>query len=87
MANCFGKKPPQKKVTPLIASIVWRWEVLKSIFTGKEPLITKGTAATALAKVYFDNSKFLKAFPQFRYTPIHKTIKSTCATLQQINHL
>jgi nucleoside-diphosphate-sugar epimerase len=87
IANCFGKKPPYKKVTPLIAAMVWRWESIKSIFTGKDPMITKETARTALAKVYFDNSKFLKAMPGFRFTPVKETITNTCATLKELNHL
>ena len=67
--------------------MVWRGEAIKSIFTGKDALVTKETARTALAKVYFDNTKFLKAIPEFQFTPIKETIKNTCATLQQINHL
>ena len=87
IANCFGKKLPRKKVTPFLASVVWRMEAIKSMFTGKEPLVTKETARTALAKVYFDNSKILEALPRFKFTPINETISYTCATLQHINHL
>ena len=87
IANCFGKKTPQKKVTPFLAAIVWRWEAIKSSFTGKDPLVTKETARTGLTKVYFDNSKFLKAMPGFQFTPINETIANTCATLQKVNHL
>jgi len=87
IANCFGKKPPHKKVTPFLAAIVWRFAGIKSVFTGSEPLVTKETAKTALAKVYFDNSKLVIALPAFKYTPLEDTIKHTCATLQQINHL
>jgi len=87
IANCFGKKTPGRKVTPLIAALVWRWEMIKSMFTGKEPLVTKETARTALAKVYFDNSKFLNAMPGFKYRSLDETINNTCATLKQINHL
>ncbi len=87
IANGFGKTIPQKKVSPFIAATVWRWEAIKSMFTGKDALVTKETARTALAKVYFDNSKFLKALPGFKFTPINETIKNTCATLQRINHL
>ena len=87
IAKCFEKKSPQKKVTPSLASIVWRLEAIKSMFTGREPLVTKETARTALAKVYFDNSKILKALQGFQFTPISETIQYTCATLLQINHL
>lgn len=87
IANCFGKKIPHKKVTPFLASVVWRWEALKSMFSGKNALVTKETTRTALAKVYFDNTKILKALPGFQFTSINETIKNTCATLKQINHL
>lgn len=83
MANAFGKKPPHKKVTPLLAQIVWRLEKIKSLFTGKDPLVTKETAKTALATVHFDNSKLKKFLPDFSYRPIEETIKHTCSIFQQ----
>ncbi len=87
IANCFGKKIPQKKVTPFLAAMVWRWEAFKSTFTGKDALVTKETARTGLTKVYFDSGKFLKAMQGFQFTPINETIAHTCATLQKVNHL
>jgi nucleoside-diphosphate-sugar epimerase len=87
IAKCFNKKPPHNKVTPLLAAIVWRLEAIKSMFTRKDALVTKETATTALAKVYFDNSKILTALPNFNFTPINETIKNTCATLLKLNHL
>lgn len=83
MAKAFGKKEPYKKVTPLIASLVYRWELLKSLFTGREPLVTKETALTAMAKVNFDNGKLKSFIPGFSYQPIDDTIRHTCAALQQ----
>ena len=83
IAKNFGKKIPHKKVTPLIAKIVWRLEAVKSLFTGKDPLITKETAATALAKVYFDNTKLFKFLPGFTYHALEDTIAYTCMQLQQ----
>ena len=56
IAAAFHKKPPQKKITPFMANAVWRLDAIKSFVTGKAPFITKETARTALAKVYFDNS-------------------------------
>jgi nucleoside-diphosphate-sugar epimerase len=87
MAKAFGKRPPFRKVTPLLAAIVWRLEAIKGIITGKAPLLTKETAATAQATVHFDNSKFLKAFPAFRYHKIEDTITRTCNELLTIHHL
>ena len=83
IAKAFGKKAPHKKVTPFLAQVVWRLEKIKSLFTGKDPLVTKETAKTALATVHFDNSKLKKFLPSFSYTPIEDTINHTCAVLQQ----
>jgi len=83
IANAFGKKPPHKKVTPLIAAIVWRLEAIKSIFTKKDPLLTKETAKTGMAKANFDNSKLKKYLPGFTYRKIEDTITDTCTIFQQ----
>jgi dihydroflavonol-4-reductase len=83
IAKAFNKKLPYKQVTPLIAKIVWRLEAIKSFFTKQDPLITKETAKTALAKVSFDNGKLLKYLPLFRYRKLEDTITATCAALQQ----
>jgi nucleoside-diphosphate-sugar epimerase len=82
MAKGFGKKPPHKKVTPLLAAIVWRIEAIKARFTGKEPLLTKETAKTAAAKVTFDNQKLLKQFPQFSYLPVSDSISRICSEIK-----
>jgi len=87
IANAFNKRPPHKKVTPLLAAIVWRLEAVKGAITGKTPLLTKETAATAQAVVHFDNTKFLKAFPAFTYRTIEDTINRTCAELKALHHL
>jgi dihydroflavonol-4-reductase len=87
IANAFGKKQPHKKVTPFIASIVWRLEALKSRFTSKEPLVTSETAKTALTKVYFDNSKLKKALPGFEYLPLETSVADICNALKKINHI
>ncbi len=83
IADAFGKKQPSKKVTPFIAQVVWRLEAIKSKFTGKKPLVTKESAATALANVHFENGKLLKILPQFSYRAIEDTIKDTCAGIQR----
>jgi nucleoside-diphosphate-sugar epimerase len=87
IAKAFNKRPPSKKVTPLLAALVWRLEAIKGFITGKMPLLTKETAATAQAIVHFDNTKFLKAFPAFRYRNMEETINRTCAELKELHHL
>lgn len=79
----FGKKPPYKKVTPFLAGLVWRMEAIKSMVTGKKHLLTKETARTAQAKVYFDTGKFLNAFPDFKFTKIKDTIHNTVIALKE----
>jgi len=83
IAECFHKKPPYKKVTPLLAGLIWRAEALRTKFTGKKHMLTKETVRTAQVKVYFDNSKILKALPRFQFTKIEDTIEHTCSTLKE----
>ena len=87
IAKAFNKRPPSKKVTPLLAAIVWRLEAIKGFVTGKTPLLTKETAATAQAIVHFDNTKFMKTFPEFKYRTLQDTINRTCTELRTIHHL
>ncbi len=83
IAKAFGKKPPHKKVNPFLANMVWRWEAIKSFFTGKDPLLTKETSRTAMAKVNFDNSKLKKHFPAFEYRTIEESVTDACTIFQQ----
>jgi len=87
IATAFNKRLPYKKVTPLLASIVWRLEAIKGFFTGKAPLLTKETAATAQATVRFNNQKFLKAFPDFQYRNLGDTINRVAKELKLIYKL
>ncbi len=87
IATAFNKRLPYKKVTPLLAGIVWRLEAIKGFFTGKAPLLTKETAATAQATVRFNNQKFLKAFPDFQYRKLEDTIIRVAKELKLIYKL
>lgn len=44
IATTFHKKPPHKKVTPLLAAIVWRLEAIKAFFQWERPFINKGNS-------------------------------------------
>lgn len=83
IAKEFNKRSPHRKVTALLAGIVWRYEALKSKFTGIKPIVTKETAASAMAIQYFDNSKLKEQLPAFSYFPLSETIGHTCSLLQQ----
>lgn len=87
IAMAFNKRRPHKKVTPFLAGIVWRLEAIKGLITGKVPLLTKETAATAQAIVSFNNQKFLNAFPSFQYRNIDATIIRVAKELKVIHQL
>ena len=78
IADGFGKKHPHKEATPSLGRIAWRIEKLKSLFSGKRPLLTRQSARVAQSITYFDNSKLLKALPGFSFTPLEKAIQKDC---------
>jgi nucleoside-diphosphate-sugar epimerase len=82
VADAFGKKRPTQQITPFKAALAWRIFKIKSLFTGKSPLVTKETAATSLAKVSFDNSKLLKALPDFHYQKVEASVQRICEALK-----
>lgn len=83
IAKSFNKRLPVRRVTPLLAAIVWRVEAVKSKFTGKKPLVTKETAASAMAVQKFNNGKLASWLPSFKYYPLAQTIDHSCCLLQQ----
>jgi dihydroflavonol-4-reductase len=85
MAENFGTKKPTKQTTPLLISVAWRMEKLKSAFTGKRPLLTRESARIAHSQTYFDNDKILKALPGFSFTPLEETIKKACEKYLRFN--
>ena len=78
IADGFGKKRPAKKTTPFLMAFAWRMEKLKSLFTGKKPLLTKESARVAQSQTWFENDKIRKALPGFSFTPLEETIKKAC---------
>jgi nucleoside-diphosphate-sugar epimerase len=87
IATNFNKRPPKKKVSPALAEFVWRLQAVKSLIFGTKHLLTKETARTAQAKVYFDTQKILNALPGFSFTEIDKTIRKACANISENYHL
>ena len=83
IAAGFQKNPPHKKVTPFLSSVVWRAEAIKSLFTGKAPMITKETADTAMSVYRYDNSKLKEYIPSFEYTPLAETVDRICGELKE----
>lgn len=79
IADGFFKKRPSRQVTPLLAAVAWRWEGLKTFFTGKRSLLSKESARIAQTKTFFDNGKLLSSLPGFSFTPLEATISRACA--------
>jgi dihydroflavonol-4-reductase len=78
IADEFGKRHPTREATPFLASIAWRWEKIKTLFSGKPSVLTRESARLALSKTYFDNSKILEALPNFSFTPLQQAIANAC---------
>ncbi len=78
IADGLGKKHSSKLATPFLLNIAWRIERIKSLFTGKKPLLTKESARVAISQTYFENDKILKALPGFSFTPLEESIKKGC---------
>jgi dihydroflavonol-4-reductase len=78
MAEGFGKPKPGKQTTPSLMGIAWRWEKLKSFFTGQSPVLTKESAKVAHSNTTFENDKLLETLPDFRFTPLDESIRSAC---------
>lgn len=87
IADAFGKKRPSKKVTPFLASLIWRAEKIRHHFSGGNPLLTKETAANAQAKRYYDGTRILHALPNFHYTPLPQTVLRICSDYELIYNL
>ncbi len=82
IADGFGKKHPSRATTPFLMGVAWRMEKIKSLFTGKKPLLTKESARVAQSQTWFENRKILQALPGFSFTPLEESIKNACEKYQ-----
>ncbi|MBS1596681.1 MAG: NAD-dependent epimerase/dehydratase family protein [Bacteroidetes bacterium] len=78
ISDGFTKKRPHLKATPFLAALAWRWEKLKSFFSGSSPLLTKENARSAQGQTYYDSRKIQQYFPDFTFTPLEQTIRKAC---------
>lgn len=83
MAHAFGKKPPHRKANPWMGALAWRLEKIRSLFSGKKPLLTRETARVARSKTYFSAKKILELLPNRRFTALDKAIRDSVAAYQR----
>jgi len=82
IADTFGVKRPNIKVSPMLSEFYWRFDYLKSKLTGSAPLLTKATAESSLSKNYFSAQKIKEALG-FEFEPLEKTIATICSDFQK----
>jgi nucleoside-diphosphate-sugar epimerase len=76
VANSLNVKVPTIKAGKKTTNLAWRFEKLRNILFGNEPLITKDSARTSLKTTLYSGD-MIKDKINFQYTPIDKTIKDT----------
>jgi hypothetical protein len=80
MAECFGKNPPKIEAKLWMTKIGWRAEWLRSLVTGKAPLITRETARAAYQNYRYSNEKVVNAL-DFSFRSFQDTLQWTCNAL------
>lgn len=84
IAKGFNKKAPYIKVNKAMAILSWNFFKLKSLITGKSPIITRETANTAMRTYEYSSKKFLD-LSGMNFHSIHETIDSVCHFYTQNN--
>lgn len=84
IAKALNVKAPYIKSNKTLVGLAWRYEKIKNILFGKEPLITKDSARTS-QKVTYYSGKLITDKINFTYTPIDQTIKDTANYFLETN--
>src|SRR5688572_18923005 len=84
VGNCFAKKAPKIKVGAGMAEVLWRLEHVRSVLTGKRPLITRDTARITKRTHNYRNDKVKKVLT-CGFRPLPETIAWSCKELLRRN--
>lgn len=74
IALALNRPKASIRLTPFLKEVAWRAETIKSLITGKRPLITKETANNSMTTKLYSSQKIEEAL-QFKFTDINLTIK------------
>jgi len=85
-AESAGVKPPKYYAGPILSELAWRLEKLRSLLTGKKPLITRETARNANSVRLFSNDKIRKAIG-FSFRPVKEAALNTAGFYRQFPEL
>lgn len=83
----LNKRPPVKRVSPLLMESLWRLEKIRSGLAGSPPVITKESARAGRTQKCFSNKKITGALG-IKFRPMRESIKEICGMYlseQQIN--
>ncbi|WP_035757897.1 NAD-dependent epimerase/dehydratase family protein [Hugenholtzia roseola] len=69
----FGKRAPSRALTPLLGSLAWRFEAVRSFFTGQEPRITADLVRNTRKMHAYSSKKIEKL--GFSFTPFPETLR------------
>ena len=84
IADGLGKKRPGFKVNKFIAFVARYFFKMKSLITGKPPIITKETAGTAMRIYLYSSKKFITA-SNMKFDGIKDTISDICSIYKKNN--
>ncbi len=76
----FYKKAPSTLLSKSLTEIVWRFEAIKSFFTGNAPLITKETALSSNHSFEYQNDKIKKTL-DFSFKSLDQSLDRICKNL------
>jgi nucleoside-diphosphate-sugar epimerase len=82
IADTFNKNRPSIKVGKTLSNIAWRIEKVKSLISGKPPLITKHSASASLSTYQYDSGK-IKKYLNYKFESLDKTIQDACKNFEQ----
>ena len=78
IAEGLGKRRPGIKVNDAMVRVARYFFKVKSLVTGKPPIITRETARTAMREYMYSSNKFT-SLSSLEFIPIRETISSICS--------